>query len=147
MKHDTAARVDIKAEETEICNDVSGFPVAQFVSETKALAEHSCKLGRTYCYSSSGEESMAVGLKILEVQEDSHAHVKMLIYPPVIQKRGCMNTSWYSTIIAKLREKQRTGDFDGPEQLVKKQVMRLKTEADSDMEMSLQQWRYIFKTT
>ena len=78
--------------------------MAQFVSETRALEEQSCKLGRTYCYSSSGEESMAVGLKILEVQEDSHAHVKMLIYPPVIQKRGCMNTSWFSTIIAKLRE-------------------------------------------
>ena len=136
MKHATAAHVDIKAEGTEICSDVSGFPMAQFVSDTKALEEQSCKL----CYSSSSEESMAVALKILEVEVDSHAHVKMLIYSPVlvIQKRGCMNTSWYSTIIATLREKQHTGDFDGHEQLFKKQMERLKTKADSDMVMILQ---------
>ena len=137
MKHDTAAHEDIKAEGTEICNHVSGFSATQFVSDTKALEEQSRKL---YCYSSSGEESMVVTLKILEVQADNHAHVKMLIYSPVsfIQKRGCMNTSWYSTIIAKLREKQNTGDFDGHEKLVRKQMVRLKTEADRDLEMSLQ---------
>jgi len=79
-------------------------------------------------------------LKILEVQADSHADFKMFLYSPmpVIQKRGCMNTSWYSTIIAKLREKQNTGDFDGHEQLFEKQMAKLKTEADSDMKMSLQ---------
>ena len=140
MKHETATNVEIKRPGTEICIDISGYCVAQFGSGTKALEEQSCKLYSTYCYSSSDEESMAVPLKIPEVQAGSHSNGNMLIYSPmpVIQKRGCMNTSWYPTIIAKLGEKQKTGDFDGHERLVEKLIVKSRSVADSDMEMSLQ---------
>ena len=143
MKHETAANVEIKRQGTEICIDISGYCVAQFGSGTKALEEQSCKLYSTYCYSSSDEESMAVPLKIPEVQAGSHSNGNMLIYSPmpVIQKRGCMNTSWYPTIIAKLGEKQKTGDFDGHERLVETLIVKSRSVADFDMEMSLQSER------
>ena len=141
MKHETAANVEIKVQETEICINVSGCSVAQFGSDTKAVQIHSCKLCGKNCYSSSDEELEAsVALKVSEVQADSHAHVNMLIYSPmpVIPKRGCMETSGYFFIITELKELQDIGDFDGHEQKIETQMAKLKTEADSDMEMSLQ---------
>jgi len=140
MKRETTANVDIKIQGTEICIDISRCSVAQFGSDTKALEVQSCKLCSKDCYSSSDEESMAVALKIPEMQANSYANVKVLIYSPmpVIQKRGCMSTSWYFKIIAKLREKQNTGDFDGHEHLVEKLIVKSRSAADSDMEMSLQ---------
>ena len=139
MKRVTTAYIDIKVQETEIDIDVSGSCMPQFGSDTKALEVQSCKLCSSYCCSSSDKERKAVALKISDVQAHSHAHVNMLIDSPmpVIQKRGCMNAFWYCTIIATLREKQTTGDFDGHEQLVEKRMAKLKTDADSDMEMSL----------
>lgn len=138
--HETTAHVDIKIKGTEIYIGVSEYSVAQFGSDTKALKVQSCKLCSKNCYSSSDEESEAVALKIPEVEVDSHAHVNMLIYSPmpVIPKRGCMNTSQYTFIIAELKELQDTGDFDEHEQMVEKQMATLKPAADSDMEVSLQ---------
>ena len=120
---------------------VSGCSVAQVGSDTKAVEMQSCKLCSKNCYSSSDEESeAAVPLKIPEVQVDSHAHVNTLIYSrmPVIPKRGCMNTSHYFLIITELKQLQGAGDFDGHEQKIENEMAKLKTEADSDMEMSLQ---------
>ena len=153
MEHETTANVDIKVQETEICINVSGCSVAQFGSGSKALEVQSCKLCSKNCYNSSDEEPEAsVALEISDVQADSYAHVNVLIYSPmpVIPKRGCMNTSQYFLIITELKELQDTGDFDGHEQMVEKQMAKLKTYADSDMELSLQIERamsYIFKTT
>ena len=48
-----------------------------------------------------------------------------------------MDTSQYILIITQLKELQDTGDFAGHEQMVEKHMAKLKTEADSDMEMSL----------
>ena len=141
MKHETTDSVDIKVQGTELYIDVSGFSVAQCGCNSKALEVQSCTLCSKNSYSSSDEESKApVALKIPEVQVDSHDPVNILIYSPmpVIQKRGCMDTSQYFLIIAKLKELQDTGDFDGHEQMVEKQMAKLKTEADSDMETSLQ---------
>ena len=140
MKHETTANVDIKVQGTEIGIDVSGFFAAQFGSDTKALEVQSCKLCSTYCSSSSDEESKAVPLKIPEEQANSHTHVNMLIDSPmpVIQKRGCMNTSWYLKSIATQREKQKTGNFDGHEQLVEMLIAKSRSTADFDMELSLQ---------
>ena len=136
-KHEPTANVDIKVQGTELYIDVSGFSVAQLGSDTKALEVQNCKLCSKNCYTSSDEESEAwVALKI---QADSRAHVNMFIYSPmpVIPKRGCMDTSQYILIITQLKELQDTGDFAGHEQMVEKQMAKLKTEADSDMEMSL----------
>ena len=141
MKHETTANVDIKVQETEICINVSGCSVAQFGSDTKALEVQSCRLCCENCYSSSDEEREAsIALKISELQADSHGPVNMLIYSPmpVIPKRGCMETSQYFLIITELKKLQDTGDFDGHEQKVEKQMAKLKTEADSDMEVSLE---------
>ena len=141
VKHETTANLDIKLQESEICINVSGCSVAQFGSDTKALEVQSCKLCCKNCYSLSDEECEAlIALKISEEQADSHAHVNMLIYSsmPVIPKRGCMGTSQYFFIITELKELQDRGDFDGHEQKVESQMAKLKTEADSDMEMSLQ---------
>ena len=144
MKHETTTNGNMKIQGTEVCIDVSGYSMAQFGSDTKALEVQSCKLcstnGSTYCYSSSDEETKAVALKFPEVQASSHVNVNMLIYSPmpVIQKRGCMSTSWYFKIIANLRGKQNIGDFDGHEQLVEKLIVKSRSVADSDMEMSLQ---------
>ena len=115
---------------------VSGCSVAQFGSDTKALEVPGCKLCSKNCYSSSDEEREAsIALKISELQADD-----MLIYSlmPVIPKRGCMETSQYFFIITELKELQDKGDFDGHEQKIENQMAKLKTEADSDMEMSLQ---------
>ena len=141
MKHEITANVEIKVQETEICINVSGCSVAQFGSDTKTLKVQSCKLCSKNCYSSSDEEREAsIALKISELQPDSHAPVNMLIYSPmpVIPKRGCMETSQYFFIITELKKLQDTGDFDGHEQKVEKQMAKLKTEADSDMEVSLE---------
>ena len=141
MKHATTDNVDIEVQGTELYIDVSGCSVAQFGSDTRALKEQSCKLCSKNFYSSSDEESeAAVAFKIPEVQADSHAHVNVLIYSPmpVIQKRGCMNTDQYILILTELRELQHTGDFVGHKELVKKQMAKLKTEEDSDLETSLQ---------
>ena len=141
IKHETTANVDIKLQESEICINVSGCSVAQFGCDTKALEVQSCKLCSKNCYTSSDEESeAAVPFKISEVQADSQAHVNTMIYSPmpVIPKRGCMETSQYFFIITELKELQDRGDFDGHEQKVENQMAKLKTEADSDMEMSLQ---------
>ena len=139
-KHATTAYGDIKVQGTEIDIDASGFSVAQFGSDTKAVEVQSCKLCSMCRYSSSDEESKAVALKIPEVPADSHPYVNMLIYSPmpVIQKRGSMNTSWYFKIIAKLGEKQKTGDFDGHEKMVEILIAKSRSAGDSDMEMSLQ---------
>lgn len=139
-KHEPTANVSIKVQGTELYIDVSGFSVAQFGSDTKALEVQSCILCNKNCCSSSDEESEAsVAFKIAEVQADIRAHVNTFIYSPmpVNPKRGCMNTSQYILIITQLRELQDTGDFAGHEQMVEKQMAKLKTEADSDMEMSL----------
>ena len=141
MNNETTANVEIKFQGAEICINVSGCSVAQFGSDTKAVEVQSCKLCSKNCYSSSDEEREAsVTLKILEVQEDSQAHVNRLIYSPmpVIPKRGCMNTSQYLFIIMELKELQDTGEFVRHEQMVDKQMAKLKSDADSDMEMSLQ---------
>ena len=141
MKHETTANVDVKVQETEICINVSGCSVAQFGSDTKALEVQSCRLCCENCYSSSDEEREAsIALKISELQADSHGPVNMLIYSPmpVIPKRGCMETSQYFLIITELKKLQDTGDFDGHEQNVENQMVKLKTEADSDMEVSLE---------
>ena len=140
MKHEPTANVNIKVQGTELYIDVSGCSVAQFGSDTQALEVQSCILCSKNCYSSTDEESEAsVALKIAEVQADSYAHVNMLIYSqmPIIPKRGYMNTYQYILIITQLKELQDTGDFAGHEQMVEKQMAKLKTEADSDMEMSL----------
>ena len=141
MKHETTDSVDIKVQGTELYIDVSGFSVAQCGCNSKALEVQSCTLCSKNSYSSSDEECNAwVALKIPEVQVDSHDPVNILIYSPmpVIQKRGCMDTSQYFLIIAKLKELQDTGDFDGHEQMLEEQMAKLKTEEDSDMETSLQ---------
>jgi len=141
MKHERTGNVEIKVQGTEICINVSGCAVAQFGSDTKALEVKSCKLcSKNSCSSSDEECEASVALKISEVQADSHARVNMLIYSPmpVIPTRGCVNTSQYFLIITELKELQDTGDFDGHEQMVEKQMAKLKTDADSDMEMSLQ---------
>ena len=141
MKHETTANVDIKVQETEICINISGCSVVQFGSDTKALEVQSCKLCSKNCYSSSDEEREAsIALKISELQADSHAPVNMLIYSPMpmIPKRGCMETSQYFLIITELKKLQDTGDSDGHKQKVEKQMTKLKTEADSDMEVSLE---------
>ena len=136
-KHEPTANVNIKIQGTELYIDVSGFSVAQLGSDTKALEVQSCILCNKNCYSSSDEESeVSVALKI---QVDSRAHVNTFIYSPmpINPKRGCMNTSQYILIITQLKELQDTGDFAGHEQMVEKQMAKLKTEADSDMEISL----------
>ena len=115
--------------------------MAQFGSDTKALEVKSCKLCCKNCYSWSDEKhEESVALKISELQADSHAHVNMLIYSPmpVIPKRGCMNTSQYFSIITELKKLRDTGDFDGHEKLVEKQMAKFKSALESDMEMSLQ---------
>ena len=129
LKHETNSNVDIKIQGNKICIDVLGFSVAQFGSDTKALEEQSYKLCSKDCYSSTSDEEngISVALKIPVV----------IFFPmPVIQKRGCMNTSWYPTIIAKLKEKQKIGDFDGHENMV--EILMAKSVADFDMQMSLQ---------
>jgi len=141
MKHETTANVEIKLQGTEIYIKVLRCSAIQFGSDTKALEVQSCKLCSKNCYSSSDEEREApAALKIPEVRADSHAHVDMLIYSPmpVIPKRGCMNTSQYFSIMTKLKELRGKGDFDGHEQLIATQIAKLKSAADSDMEMSLQ---------
>jgi len=140
MKHEPTANVNIKVQGTELHIDVSGFSVAQLGSDTKALEVQSCILCNKNCYSSSDEESGAsVAFKIAEVQVDIRAHVNTFIYSPmpVNPKRGCMSTSQYILIITQLKELLDTGDFAGHEQMVEKQMAKLKTEADFDMEMSL----------
>ena len=120
---------------------VSGCSVAQCGSDTKAVRVQSCKLCSKNCYSSSDEESEAVvPIKISEVQSDSQTHVNTLIYSPmpVIPKRGCMNTSQYSSTMTKLNELRSTGDFNGHEQLFKTKMAKLKSTPDFDMEMTLQ---------
>ena len=131
----------IKVKGNKIDIVVSGCSVAQFGSDTKALEVPGRKLCGKNCYSSSDEEREAsIALKISELPADSHAHVNMLIHipMPVIPKRGCMKTSQYFLIITELKELQDTGDFHGHEQKIENQMAKLKTEADSDMEMSLQ---------
>ena len=131
----------IKVKGNKIDIVVSGCSVAQFSSDTKALEVPGRKLCGKNCYSSSDEEREAsIALKISELPADSHAHANMLIHSPmpVIPKRGCMETSQYFLIITELKELQDTGDFDGHEQKIENQMAKLKTEADSDMEMSLQ---------
>ena len=141
MKHATTNNVDIKIQRTKFYIDVSGFSVVQFGSDTKALKVQSCKVCSSYCYSSSDEgKDVADAFKVPKVKADSQAHGNMLIYFPVqvIQKRGCMETDQYSSIIAELKKLKNTGDFDGHEKLVEIEMAKLKSAADSDMEMSLQ---------
>ena len=140
MKQETTAYVDFKEQGTEIDIHVSGFSAAKFGSDIKAWEVQSCKLCCTYCYSSSDEENKAVAFKIPEVKADCHAYVNIMIAPPVpvFQKRGCMNTSWYFRIIAELKEKQKTGNFDGHERLVEILIAKSRSAADFDMEMSVQ---------
>ena len=121
IKHGTTSNVDIKKQGNEICIDVSGFSVAQFGSDTKGCGKD--------CYSSSDEESISETLKI---------PVVIFSPMPVIQKRGCMITSWYPKIMAKLREKQKIGDFDGHEKMVEILIAKSRSAANFDMEMSLQ---------
>ena len=118
---------------------VSGCSVAQLGSDTKAVQVQRRKSCNKNCYSSSDEESeAAIPLKIPEVQADSQAHNTSVYFPvQVIQKRGCMNTSHYSSTMTKLRELLHTGDFDGHKQLVETEMAKLKRAPDFDMEMSL----------
>ena len=118
---------------------VSGCFVAQLGSDTKAVQVQSCKSCNKNCCSSSDEESeAAIPLKIPEVQADGQAHNKSVYFPvQLIQKRGCMNTSHYSSTMAKLKDVLHTGDFDGHEQLLKTEMAKLKRAPDFDMEMSL----------
>ena len=106
------------------------FVVVQFGSDTKALKVQSCKFCYTCCYSSQDEgRDVADAFKFAEVKVDSQAHGNMLIYFPmqVIQKRGCMLTDQYSSIIAELKKLKNTGDFEGHEKLVETQMVRLKS--------------------
>jgi len=121
MKHETTSNVDIKIQGNEVYIDVSGFSVAQFGSDTKGCGKD--------CYSSSDEESISEALKI-----------PVVIFSPMpfIQKRGCIITSWFPTIIAKLGEKRMIGDFDGHEKMLEMLTAKSRSAADFDMEMSLQ---------
>ena len=131
----------IKSKGNKIDILVSGCSVAQFGSDAKAVQVQGCKFFSKNCYTSSDEESEAVvPFKIPEVQTDRQAHVSiLLIYSPmpVIPKRGCMNTSQYSSTMAKLKELRSLGDFDGHELLVQTKMAKLKSAPDFDMEMTL----------
>ena len=55
---------------------------------------------------------------------------------PVVAKRGCLISSWYIRLIAKLKDLQDKGDFEGHEQLIQKQLTE-RSAKNTDLQASL----------
>ncbi|KAL9962892.1 hypothetical protein ACROYT_G032043 [Oculina patagonica] len=136
------SQMDIRKKGTEIYIVVSGYPLVQVGSDSKVLKTKSFS-------SSSGEEQNAHMCKIKDVEANSHASFDLfdhetkctkVIFPamPVIQKCGCMKTSQYVMLITKLKHLQSMGDFVGHEQMIDKEMAKLRLAADPDMEATLQ---------
>ena len=138
-----------KNNETEIDIIVSDYSVVQFGSDGKELKFQNCNVCNKNCYRSSDEENNEDTCKSEEVEADSHDYVDLSEHEtkcskmitsvlPVIPKRGCMNTFNYVLLIKELKDLQDMGDFEGHEQMVEKQMAKLRLAADPDMEVSLQ---------
>ena len=147
----TTENLDIKYHGTEISVVVSCFAAVQIGSDGKVSKSRNCTsdVCSQNCYSSSDEENSADTFKIEGVDTSSHAHVDLFkrettcskmshSVMPVIPKRGCMSTSRYDSLITKLKELKWTGDFVGHEQMVEKEMEKLRLAADPDVEVSLQ---------
>lgn len=147
----TTANVEFKYHGTEISVVVSGFAAVQFGSDCKVSKSRNCTCdvcSKNY-YSSSDEENSANTFDIEDADADSHAQVDLFKLKTtcskmsnsvmsIVPKRGCMNTSWHDSVITKLRELQRTGDFVGHKQMFEKQMAELRLAADPDVKVSLQ---------
>ena len=120
-----------------------GFPMVQIGSNSKLCQVQSCQWCSKNCHSSSDDENDSV-TKIQEVEADSHgAQVDSVFEPkgklcpkmPVIEKRGCLKSSQYISLIAELHDLRGRGDFVAHEQRIQKQLAKT---GDVDMEASLQ---------
>ena len=74
--------------------------------------------------------------------KDKQPSLNKIIYSlplemPVVAKRGCLNSSWYICLIAKLKDLQDNGDFEGHERLIQKELAE-RPSKNTDLRASLQ---------
>ena len=134
-----------KPAEDTYCITVSDAKLVEIVSEGKvSKGQNSVNV-----YSSSDEEEESAS-KNQEIRtkrsrrhpKDKQPSLNKIIYSlplemPVVAKRGCLNSSWYICLIAKLKDLQDNGDFEGHERLIQKELAE-RPSKNTDLRASLQ---------
>ena len=127
------------------CSTVSGAKLVEIVSEGKvSKGQNSVNV-----YSSSDEEEESAS-KNQEIRKkrsrrhrkDKRPSLNKMIYSlplemPVVPKQGCLNSSWYISLIAELKDLQDNGDFEGHERRIKKELAKTRAE-NIDLQASLE---------
>ena len=131
-----------KLAEDTLCIKISGTKLLKIASEGKvSKGQNSVNV-----YSSSDEEEESAS-KNQEIRtkrsrrhpKDKRPSLNKIIYSlplemPDVAKQGCLNSSWYICLIAKLKDLQDNGDFEGHERLIQLTERRAK---NTDLRASL----------
>ena len=134
-----------KLAEDTLCIKISGTKLLKIASEGKgSKGQNSVNV-----YSSSDEEEESAS-KNQEIRKkrrrrhpkDKRPSLNKIIYSlplemPVVAKQGCLNSSWYICLIAKLKDLQDNGDFEGHERLIQKELAK-RPAKNTDLRASLQ---------
>ena len=133
----------MNVEFTKPADDTYYLPV-EIVSEGKfSKGQNSVNV-----YSSSDEEEESAS-KNQEIRtkrsrrhpKDKRPSLNKIIYSlplemPVVAKGGCLNSSWYISLMAELKDLQDNGDFEGHEQRIQKELAEKRAE-NIDLQASL----------
>ena len=139
-----------KPAEDTYCITVSSAKLVEIVSEGKvSKGQNSVNV-----YSSSDEEEESAS-KNQEIRtkrrrrhpKDKRPSLNKIIYSlplemPVVAKRGCLNSSWYISLMAELKDLQDNGDFEGHEQRIQKELAEKRAE-NIDLQASLKTERAV----